>query len=355
MMIGSNYISYEYFPMKSSLINEAASIIRNEESLTTYNSKYSMEYLREEVMYDFVSMVLDKVKDALLMLYEKLVMFVNKYIVNSARLVEKYKEMIVDRYEKYKDNLKHITVTRFSYDKVKTHPKVFKVDESEMEKLFETLEQNMSRGISYNSTRLVYSKTRDICSKITDCPSLNIDNELSFITKDYSDFIRGPVITETITSKNLISYINNILKYSELKKDVYHIKTDVIDYYKKLKKMFSNRNAKNFYKNIDTVSNISSTGSRNEAEVLAILSANRDMYLEMKSSIEYMFDTIIKVYNAAFNAKMNVMHEYIEKMSYIIAEIMRGCNIFYDGDSSEKPLKKNYDTTDLAIENELIM
>ncbi len=74
----------------------------------------------------------------------------------------------------------------------------------------------------------------------------------------------------------------------------------------------------------------------------------------MKSSIRYMFDTIIKIYNATFNAKMNVMNEYIEKMSYIVGEIMRGCNIFYDGEG-DNALKKNYDTTKVAIDNQLIM
>lgn len=320
----------EYMPEEANIMIESAIIIADESDIGTDISQSVIHYLSEAAIQENFAILLEKIKIGLLNILDKLKSYFISYITNSNRLIEKYADRVIDYYEKHRGNLPDIVFETYTYDPLKRYPKDQRLSMDEFESFFEDARSSFANGRTYN----LYGKTRqkafDILSKILGPSQVNIDDEKMHIVNTYKKFLRGESVADRINSNTIRRFLNKIKDFKVLKDEITETKKDIESHYKKIKSALSKSNVKNFMKMCDDINNASDlkVSSLREEEVLKLLASSRDMYLEVQESITYLFDTILKVYDAAFTAKIQVIDEYIHSRESLIVKILRTCNIF---------------------------
>ena len=267
----------------------------------------------------FILEILDNIKETLLALYNKILTLLNNFILNTANLADKYRNLLIDRFIAMRDSFVFKT---YEYPKLKdkNYPAIFKSSVS-IEQDIQTLEDKIiERGLLSSQVEdevhhLLKQFGRDV-----------LDDEIlpyalpESVRDSVDRHVRGKQITRKLTQKDINTFIDEICRHKEFRDDLNRTKANLLDDYTKLKKTY-----------------MESLKSR-EADILGIRSmkyrdleqlkrSDRERFANINLSMTQLFNGYITIYREAFNRKLIIMQEKIEDNRRIIVELMTQTNI----------------------------
>lgn len=263
--------------------------------------------------------ILENVKDALVKLAQHVLSVLNNYFLNSAKLLDKYREIVGERIDAVKDPIKQET---WEYPTAKDFPKPLKSTVS-AEKDIIRLHEKIRAGsvapahISGQVNRLLQDFGKDVLERTPDPHDLKKST-----SKIVQDRIRGQKKTITITRATLNQYINEILNYKRDKDDIMRTRKSIIDDYESLKRTYASVTKDPESLMRSQIQNIK------DPDREAFLAHEYTRYADIHMEMMRLFNGYIAIYQAAFDTKLQCLNEKIESNKAAITEIFTRTGIF---------------------------
>lgn len=263
--------------------------------------------------------ILDNIKENLLKLYQSVLSALNNYILNTASIADKYRNLIILRYEKMDGK---IIFQTYEYDKLYKLPtdvrSIYNVEKDAQDIV------NMGLSDSYDSIEAEKRVDKYIndFSKSVIGTTVSLYNIKASTESSCKQMMRGREITRTLTSADLDKFIDEIKKYKDLKNQVSTTKTQIVKYYNSLRGQFLST-----FKMVPS-DKIGVLKRAQDPTGAAVLDKQYQQYTEARIQLTRLFDGYINIYNAAFNTKLQLLHEKIMRNRNVIVEMMTTTSLF---------------------------
>lgn len=271
--------------------------------------------------------ILENIKTTLLQLYTKVMSMLNNYILNNARLAQKYQELIISRFDKLQGPLIFHT---YEYPDTRKYPEVYKcsaVVDKYLTKLSMTMED---KHISPEYMEIVVDDIiRDFSHDVLG-EDIRVDDIKSSTEKVVTKAIRGKVIDLTLTKKNLTEFLKDISAYKQEKDAVNSTKNAVLSDYQTLKRSCG--------KYLDSIQGLSKSPSYYEDKkpisyysdpARSVMIANEyQKYANYKVEMTRMFNAMFTIYQVSYNTKLKLMQQKIESYREIVLTLIVDTGIF---------------------------
>lgn len=263
--------------------------------------------------------ILENVKETLLKFIQKVLSVLNNYYLNNVKLLEKYREIILDRLTKVKDPIKHET---FEYPEVRDYPHAIRTTsgvEKDIIKLHDDIrsENLTSEKVRSYIDRLLQSFGKEVLETTPDPYNLR-----SSTKKIVEKRIRGKSVTVTIDRYTLDKYIEQITTYKRDKDDIIRVRKNLIDDYNLLKKTYADvtKNPTGIITNrIQAI-----VDPDKEAFMVNEYSRYATIHVEMMR----LFNGYIAIYQAAFETKLQELQNKINDNKNTIIAIITQTGLF---------------------------
>ena len=267
----------------------------------------------------FLLELLDKIYNALMDIYIRILNYLNNYFMNSARMADKYRKLIIDRYSKldtpilYKSHLYPSL-----YDK--NYPNIIPTSEliddltSFQNKIFTN---NMSSDSIKDEIEFrVSSFAVDSIGSTIDMYSLQTQVE-DIVRKK----IQGMETLKKLNQSDLNKLIDELNQYKDMKNAINATKKSVESEYKALKSaMMSHMREK--------ISQVSSINDINHPDAEALKNAEYNRFANINTAVSQMYSAFISIYNIAFTTKFKCLREKIDENRTIINDLLIKTSIF---------------------------
>lgn len=273
--------------------------------LVTTTTSYSHSLIYE---------ILENVKAALLALCQRVLSVLNNYILNTVNLIDKYRELIKDKFTKLNAPLVYKT---YEYPKLKNkdYPDI-KYSSAELGETISALQDKIiEKKLTYDEVDM------EIDNIIIKFGNDVIDGRVSPFDIQASSHevvlqhIQGPEVTKSLTSKDLDTFINEIKSYKGIKDDLSKTKTAINKEYENLKKVYSRAMEQKVSTELN-IPNMKNPG----LETLRSYEYRR--FADITMQMNRLFNAFITIYNEAFTTKLNVLQQKIEDNKNIITELL---------------------------------
>ena len=263
--------------------------------------------------------ILENVKEALVKLAQRVLSTLNNYFLNSAKLLDKYREIIGERLDKVTDPIKQDT---YEYPSAKDYPKSLKSTigaEKDILRLYEKIRTYAisPAHISGQVNRLLQSFGKEVLERTPDPDDLKKST-----AKIVQERIRGQKKTITITRDTFNAYVNEILNYKRDKDDIMRTRKSIIDDYEALKRTYA------------TVTKDPESLMRSHIQNIkdpdreAFLAHEYTRYADIHMEMMRLFNGYIAIYQSAFDTKLQCLSEKIESNKAMITEIITRTGVF---------------------------
>ena len=292
----------------------------------------------QSIIYD----LLERIRTLLLEIYQHVLVLFNNYVLNNAKLCEKYQDLILERFSKLDGTIRYYT---YPYDGLYTYPKDLR-SEGKAEKAAQEI-------IKIGEDPLT---TPDILEAVVDKKIKEFSYAMlgarvnTYELKDDTKKIcyskmQGERYVETLTKDNLKKYIEEIQKYKELRDEIKSLKKEINGYYTDLKKSFSNT-----FKMIP-----GPTGElvrMTDPTKAILLDKQVIQFSTAKIQLNRLFNGYITLYSEAFKAKLDIIQQHINTNRAVIVAVMTRTNVLYAVNG--KPDKTTPDNKDDPLYAEII-
>lgn len=264
--------------------------------------------------YSLVMEILENVKEKLLKLCSTVLSLLNNYILNNAKLVERYQEFLKSRLDKLN---KPFTYVYFEYPDTKNYPIVLQSSsgiESDVKKLQDAIiEQSWASDKVYNAVDNMLS---DFASK-TIGEDIDPSTLKDSVRKAVSNKIKGKQITKNLTKDDINNFITEIKQYKPHLDDIKRTKKNIITDYELLKRAYKRAvQMPSEYKTIDRFQSIY------DPDKAAFENHERARFFDINTQMTRMFNGFISIYDVAFDTKLKCLQERVELNRAIILELM---------------------------------
>lgn len=265
--------------------------------------------------------ILENAKEALFKLYQRILSVLNNYVLNSANLIDKYRNYLIDRFPKLK---KPLIFKTYEYPKLKDndYPMLLEVKspaiaEREIRKLMDQIfETNMLPSqVEFEVNRFL----RNFAHEVLDAPVNPLDLKKSVRDIVYSK-VRGREIERKLTQSELNVFIDEIKQHKSIKDDLNRTKTNMLTDYTNLKNMYLSISKQ---KQADL--GLRSLKYPEEAS-FQINEYNR--FADINVAITRLFNGLITIYSEAFNTKLQIINDKIANNRKVIEELMIQTGMF---------------------------
>lgn len=270
--------------------------------------------------YSMVIEFLDNVKEKLLKLCSTVLSYLNNYILNSAKLIDKYREILKDR---LKDLDEPFTFSYYKYPKEKDYPSIIPSNgwvESEVRKLQSTIKKD---GWTTERVENAINKLlEEFADRTVHGPidPYNIkDTTASIIYRK----LRGDIDIRILTADELDKMIDEFKTYKPYIDEIKRTKSSVEKDYTALKKAYSN--AVKIDPETKDITNLQMIYDPD----LATFKANEQVrFGDINIQMTRLFTGFIDIYNTAFTTKLNIIRERVDINRHVIQELIQRTGIF---------------------------
>lgn len=266
--------------------------------------------------------ILDNVKNSLVKLCQQVLSYLNNYILNTANLADKYRNLIIERYDKLEAPLMYKTYT---YPKLKgnSYPNVIKSSTDLENQIREMQETIVSKHLTAEQSGELVDKMLVKFSKDVIGSPVSVFDLRQSAREIVYDHIRGRARAIRLDKGDLDEFITEIRTYKEMKDEIIRTRNDTIKYYEMLKRVYSGAMIEPLAKAEGL--NIKSLRDP-EAEDLKATDYQR--FANINLQMTRLFNGYITIYSEAYNAKINVLKEKIDANRAIIVELLTRTGVF---------------------------
>ena len=286
----------------------------NEDSANKDIVQMTLSYTRS-----FILEILDNTKEALLKLYQRVLSVLNNYILNTANLADKYRNLIKERYKKLSSPM---VIKTYEWSNLRNnyYPAVIHSDNELHADLEELSQKVMDQGVNSDVIDIIVEKKIISFSKAVidgTVDSSNLKDTTKYIV---TDRVRGRQVSRVLKYDELDKFIDEIKQYKVLKDDINRTKTAMLKDYEILKKTY-----------MESI-------NKKESQVVDV-KALKNPGLEQFKSYEYqrfasinmhlnrLFNAYITIYSTAFDTKLNLLKEKIDSNREILVDLMTRTSI----------------------------
>lgn len=263
--------------------------------------------------------ILENVKETLLKLVQRVLSVLNNYYLNNVKLLEKYREVILDRLDKMKEPIKHET---FEYPEVRDYPHAIRTTsgiEKDIIKLHDDIRSGnlTSEKVGSRIDKLLQFFGKEVLETAPDPFDLR-----SSTKKIVEKRVRGKPVTVTIDRQTLDKYIEQITTYKRDKDDIMRARKNLIDDYELLKKTYAGvtKNPTSIITNrIQAIA---------DPDKEAFMANEYSRYAAIHVEMMRLFNGYIAIYQAAFDTKLQELQNKINDNKNTIVAIITQTGLF---------------------------
>lgn len=321
---------YQFTTLKSAYraIDESLDLQEDASAILGIADTYS-----QSIIYD----LLENVRTFLLKLYQSVLTVLNTYILNHAKLFEKYQDLILERFDKIDGSIRYYT---YSYSDLYTYPKDLR-SEGKAEKAAEEI---IKLGEDPNTNpddleHAVNEKIREFSYAMigTKIDPYNLKEHIRSVC--YAK-MQGEKYVERLTKENLKQFIQEIREYKTVKSELRNLKTEIDHYYRTLKRNY----ASSFSMATGPSGELVRLKDPNKAE---LLDRQVVQFSTAKIQLNRLFNGYITLYSGCFNAKLDIIQQRININKAVIVAVMTRTNVLYA--VSGKPTGNNISKYDPLV------
>ena len=264
--------------------------------------------------YSMIIELLNNVKEKLLKLCSVVLSYLNNYILNSAKLIDKYREVLKDKVSKLKELFSY---SYYEYPDAKGYPDVLRATdwtESHIRKLQDTIRKNnWTSDEVHNSVDAIL---REFSSKALgrEVDVYDIENSTKKIVLDN---VQGKLVVKFLTYDDIDSFIALFKTYRPLMDEIKRTKTAVEKDYNALKVAYEKA-----IKMPAETKGISNLEMAYDPEKAAFKAHEAQRFADIKIEMTRMFNGFITIYNKAFETKLDCIKERVDRNKVIIHELL---------------------------------
>lgn len=259
---------------------------------------------------------LDNVKTLLLELASRVLSVINNYCLNSTKLFDKYRELIMDRVDKSNLVITHDT---FAYPDLgnKSYPKELKATVaagSEILRLQNRLETDPyldADRIGQEVDHLILNFAEEVIGGVPDLDFLQ-----SSVRDIVLEHVRGDPIRMVVNSKTLKDVFRTINNYKRDKDDIKRTRKAILANYNALKNMQSRAMA-------DPMKFIEpKLASVADPDRAAFIAKEKSNYASIHMELMRLFNTYILIYRIAFKTKLDELNNKVNDYRNLLNDIL---------------------------------
>lgn len=286
--------------------------------------------------YSLVMELLDNVKTTLVKLCSYVLSYVNNYILNSAKLVDKYREVLKDRVSKLKEPFSY---TYYEYPDSKHYPVVLAATGSISDTIGK-LQSNIIEG-KWSGDRVATAVDDLIIDFSRKTIGEDVDPfDLKESTKKIvTNHVKGKVDIRFLTKDDIDAFVALMKTYRPLIDEIKRTKSDVEKDYKLLKEMYMK-----VTKLPGNIRDITKLQTAFDPELAAFKASEEQRFADINVHMSRLFNGYISIYNTAFDTKLKIIQERVDINRAIIEELLRRTNLLAAlgtsmVDKNKKPFK----------------
>lgn len=269
--------------------------------------------------HSMVYEILDNAKERLIELIQQVLSLLNNYYLNNVKIMEKYREIILDRVPANGPIIIHET---FEYPDAKDYPKVIRgsaYGDRDITKLHEDLlgPNSESVNIGLRVDKLLESFSKDILDDHVD-----VDDLRESTKKIVQKRMRGNPIKIKLDRKTLGEYLDQISTYKKDKDDLMRTKKNIIEDYEALKRTYSKvtKDPKSIVE--------SRLKAVSEPQRQALYSHEYQRFSDIHMEMTRLFNGFITIYQTAFDTKLEEIRLKVEDRKNVISEVITRTGLF---------------------------
>lgn len=263
---------------------------------------------------------LEHVRETLLGLYEKVLGYLNNYILNHAKLVERYKDLLIERFDQKQPQILFRTYQYHGlYDK--NYPILMKSTgelTNNIRQLQSTIiEQENNVGVVNESVdAMIVDFGKSVINGVIDLN--NIDESVADIVREH---IRGQEIVRRLMRQDISKFITEVSQYKAMKDSIMATKKTMLEDYKILKNLLT-REMNRAEASILGIEDI------RKPDVAMLRNADYQRFASINLALARMFNSFIRIYSKAFDTKLNVLNDKITENKDILTKLMVETGVF---------------------------
>lgn len=303
--------------MTESVFNKAMVIETCMDALNSGDATFDIVATSTAYTHSIVFEVLDNAKEALLKLVQTVLSIVNNYYLNNVKLIDKYREVILDRLPANGPVIMHET---YEYPELKNFPKEMKSTvsaERDILKLHEDLLADPMTPVAFRVDKLLERFGKEVLGLEPDP-----DNLKDSVTDIVRKLMRGGVTQVRIDRKTLNQYIDQISTYKKDKDDLTRTKKNIIEDYEALKRTYAKVTKDPMALAKNRVAQMSNPNKE------ALLSHEYQRFASIHMEMMRLFNGYITIYKVAFDTKLNEITQKIEDRKNVITEVITRTGLF---------------------------
>ncbi len=276
--------------------------------------------------------IIDIIKDNLIKLLQMILEMVNNFILNTSKLVEKYKDKIIERVEKLKDPF---IIDTYEYPKYKSpdYPVIIHPSDHIKDDVDNLVNILISKTDPKYKNNDIYSGEIELA---VDRMIVDFGYKVtgSYISAESNSAIKSSVrsiVSQTIVGRpirinaskqSIREYLNDIIYFGDIRADIKKTKEAIIKEYNSLKASY-----KKYGKFIESPKNNDILYTK-YPDLMDIIHNTPDVVSFANQQLDRLLDSYIVIYTEAFNTKLKLLQERVENNKKIISELLIKTAVF---------------------------
>ena len=265
--------------------------------------------------YSMVTELLDSVKEKLLKLCSVVLSLLNNYMLNSARYIDVYGDIIEEQVGKLKEPFSY---SYYEYPDSTNYP-VLLSGVNSVEGDIKKLQDAIIAG-KWDSYRVEDAVDNMLInfSRKTIGGSIDPYSIRSSTEEIVTEHIRGHVIVKLLTKDDVKRFIHEFKTYRDYMNDIKRTKSNIEKEYTQIKNLYGKA-----IKRPAEIRSINALEAIYDREGAAFKANEQQRFSDINIQMTRLFTGFIDIYNKAFDTKLRLLQERIDMNKHIIAELMQ--------------------------------
>lgn len=264
--------------------------------------------------YSVIVEFIDSVKTTLVKLCSMILSVLNDYMLNHARYIDKYREILKDRVSKLKEPF---TYSYYEYPVPKDYPYIISASnniEPDIVKLQEKIRTENLVGEQVSNS--VDNVLRHFGS-ITLGEQIDPFDLKQSVTEIVTRKVRGDITVIMLTAKDIDNFIKNFQQYKQHSDEIKRTRASIEKEYILLKKTYEKA-----IKAPMEVRSITRMELAMDPKLASFKIQEQNRFASIQMEMTRLFTGFIDIYHTAFNIKLKIIQERIDMNKSIIHELL---------------------------------
>ena len=269
--------------------------------------------------YSMVMEFLDSVKARLFKLCSFVLSLLNSYILNNARYLDKYREILKERIKKLPEPF---SFSYYEYPFPKDYPVVIPgtngIDQ-EIKQIQEKIQKESWVGekVAISVDAMLKKFGRDTVGEDVDVYDLKAS-----VTEIVTRKCRGELQVHILTESDIDAFIKDFQSYKPYADDIKRTKTNIEKDYILLKKTYERA-----IKMPEEIKDITRLEIARDPELASFKAQEQNRFAEINLQMTRLFTGFIKIYDTAFDTKLQLLQERIATNKAVINQLLVNAGI----------------------------